>query len=91
MIRSCLSHLASGELQVLDSMISYLDYQGKEEVKIRKEIVRSAPLMPSLFARHNILKVSDYTSGSAWWPKQKLILFNGNVTIRQFHMYKPEH
>lgn len=60
----------------------------REEAQIREELVRSAPLIPHLFAPHNILKVSGYTSGRLRRPKQKLILFNGNVAIRPFHMYK---
>lgn len=52
-----------GELQVFDSMISEPACHNKEEVKIREELVRSALLIPHLFAPHNILKVSDYTSG----------------------------
>lgn len=77
-----------GGLRVFDSMISEPAGLSREEAKIREELVRSAALIPHLFAPHDILKVSGYTSGRLWWPKQKLILFNGNVTIRPFHMYK---
>lgn len=86
-ILTCSSHIVKGEYQVFKS--HYL--LGMEEAKIRGELPRSALLIPRLFALHNILKVSGYTSGTAWWPKQKLILFNGNVTLRYFHMYKLEH
>lgn len=50
---------------MFDSMISEAACRGKEEAKIREELVRSALLIPHLFAPHNILKVSDYTSGRA--------------------------
>lgn len=53
----------TGELRVFDSMISEPAGLGREEAKIREELVRSAPLIPHLFAPHNILKVSGYTSG----------------------------
>lgn len=52
-----------GELRVFDSMISEAAGLSREEAKIREELVRSAPLIPHLFAPHNILKVSGYTSG----------------------------
>lgn len=52
-----------GELRVFDSMISEPAGLSREEAKIREELVRSAPLIPHLFAPHNILKVSGYTSG----------------------------
>lgn len=53
----------TGELRVFDSMISEPAGLSREETKIREELVRSAPLIPHLFAPHNILKVSGYTSG----------------------------
>lgn len=52
-----------GELRVFDSMISEAACLGREEAQIREELVRSAPLIPHLFAPYNILKVSGYTSG----------------------------
>lgn len=52
-----------GELRVFDSMISEPAGLSREEAKIREELVRSALLIPHLFAPHNILKVSGYTSG----------------------------
>lgn len=56
---------AVGEVQVFDSMISDPACHGEEEAQIREELVRSAWLIPRLFALHNILKVSRYTSGRA--------------------------
>lgn len=52
-----------GELRVFDSMISEAACLGREEAQIRVELGRSALLIPHLFAPHNILKVSGYTSG----------------------------
>lgn len=52
-----------GELRVFDSVISEAACLSREEGQIREEPVRSAPLIPHLFAPHSILKVSGYTSG----------------------------
>lgn len=52
-----------GELRVFDSVTSEAAWLGREEAQIREEPVRSAPLIPHLFAPHNILNVSGYTSG----------------------------
>lgn len=66
MIHVCPDHLASwGNCKRLTELLVSPACHGKKEAKIREELVRSALLIPHLFAPHNILKVSDYTSGRA--------------------------
>lgn len=63
--------------------------RGGRKRKIRERLVRSASLIPRLFAPHNILlSLGLHIRQGPDGPKQKLILFNGNVAIRRSHMYK---